>query len=153
MSYRIEDEPQPGAWTHLVVDPMWPLLAVMFGGAFVSWPWFAANGFAVGSPSRRRELALAIGGFVGSFVITMALVVLASGEVLGEVGIRYALISLTVWKLAVSYWLYLLQSRSFALYSHFGGTVRNGLLVVVVAAFTRGRVLEALPQLWALVLQ
>lgn len=152
MSYRIEDEPQPGAWTHLVVHPMWPLLAVMFGGAFVSWPWFAVNGFAVGSPTRRRELALAVGGFVGSLVITVAVLLLASKEILSAAGVRYAMISLTVWKLAVSYWLYVLQSRSFALYEHFGGTVRNGLAVVFIAAFARGRVLAAVPQLWAAVL-
>ncbi|MEM7352080.1 MAG: hypothetical protein AAF657_14870 [Acidobacteriota bacterium] len=152
MSYRIEDEPQPGAWTHLVVDPMWPLLAVMFGGAFISWPWFAINGFAVGSPTRRRELALAAGGFVGSFLIMIVILALAGQGVFGEVGVRYALISLTVWKLAMSYWLYVLQSRSFSLYEHFGGTVRNGLVVVFLAYFLRGRVAEAVPTLWAFVL-
>lgn len=152
MSYRIQDEPQPGAWTHLVVHPMWPLLAVMFGGAFVSWPWFAINGFAVGSPTRRRELALAAGGFVGALLITLGVVLLASQSILSDVGVRYALIGLTVWKLGVSYWLFVLQSRSFSLYEHFGGTVRNGLLVVLVAGLARSRVLEALPSLWVAVL-
>ena len=152
MSYRIEDEPQPGALSHLVVDPMWPLLAVMFGGSFVSWPWFAVNGFAVGSPTRRRELALSVGGFVGNFAITMAIVLLASFEVFGEAGIRYAMISLTVWKLGVSYWLYVLQSRSFSLYEHFGGRVRNGLVVVFIAFIARSRVLEAMPSLLRAVL-
>ena len=38
--YRIADEPRPGAMEHLAVDPLWPFLAIMFGGAWLSWPWF-----------------------------------------------------------------------------------------------------------------
>ena len=33
--YRIADEPRPGAMEHLAVDPLWPFLAIMFGGAWL----------------------------------------------------------------------------------------------------------------------
>jgi len=47
----------------------------------------------------------------------------------------------TLWKLGISYWLYELQSRSFGLYQYFGGVVRSGLAVVVLAAFAKSGVL------------
>lgn len=135
MSYRIRDEPRLGALSTVAVQPFWPLLGVMFGGAWLSWPWFALNGYAVGSPTRGRELALAVGGFVGSAAIIVGLAVLAQSGVIEGVGVRYALVALTVWKLVVSYVLYAWQSRSFHLYEHFGGEVRNGLPVVLLAGF------------------
>ena len=46
MSYRIGDEPQPGPLAQVAVNPVWPLLVVMFGGADLSWPWFALNSLA-----------------------------------------------------------------------------------------------------------
>jgi hypothetical protein len=135
MSYRIRDEPRPGALSAIAVQPFWPLLGVMFGGAWLSWPWFALNGYAVGSPTRGRELALALGGFAGSAAIIFGIASLAQAGVVEGVGIRYALVALTVWKLVVSYLLYAWQGRSFHLYEHFGGEVKNGLPVVVLAGF------------------
>jgi hypothetical protein len=63
-------------------------------------------------------------------------------------------IVLTVWKLVVSYLLYGLQSRSFHLYEHFGGTVRNGFALAMVAGFVlRNPILTAFPgDLWTLVM-
>jgi len=43
--YRIADEPRPGALSQLAVNPLWPLLAVMLGGTWIAWPWFALNTF------------------------------------------------------------------------------------------------------------
>lgn len=144
MSYHIRDEPRPGALSGVAVNPLWPLLAVMLGGTWLSWPWFALNGFAVGSPSRSRELGLAIGGFAGSYAIIIGVFVLNSMGVVEGVGVRYALLVLTVWKIAVSYVLFMLQGRSFHLYEYYGGKVRNGILVVFVALFVgRKTVLDA----------
>ena len=151
MSYRIEDEPRPGPLAHLVVNPLWPLFAVMFGGAGVSWPWFVFNGLAVGSPTRRREIVLAVGGFLGSFALILAIVALADAELLSRLGVRYAFLALTVWKLGVSYWLYTLQSRSFGLYEYFGGRARNGVLVVVIGFLVVRRLYAELPFLLMLV--
>ncbi|MEM9598229.1 MAG: hypothetical protein AAGD06_28455 [Acidobacteriota bacterium] len=151
--YRLLDEPQPGAMAQLVVDPLWPLLAVMFGGAWLSWPWFALNGFAVGSPTRRRELAWAVGGFAGSAALVLALGFLTGRGILAGVGIQYALVGLTVWKLLVSYRLYMLQARSFGLYRYFGGAVRNGLVVIFLAFFFGQRLLAGLPEILLIILR
>lgn len=153
MSYHIKDEPHPSTLSHLAVNPVWPLFGVMFGGALVSWTWFVVNAVAVGSPTRRREIAWAAGGFAGSFALILAIFILAGREVLDPVGVRYALLALTVWKLLVSYWLYVLQSRNFNLYEHFGGQVRNGVVVVIAAFFLVPRILGGLPTVWALLLR
>lgn len=153
MSYHIEDEPRPGPLGHLVVDPVWPLFGVMFGGAVLAWPWFVWNGFAVGSPTRFREAAVAAAGFAGTILLLVVLGVLASNEAISGLGVRYALIGVTVWKLGVSYWLHVIQSRSFHLYEHFGGTVKSGLGIVFVGALLVPRALAGLPDFWTLVLR
>ncbi len=153
MSYRIHDEPRPGTLSHLVVNPVWPLFAVMFAGAGLSWPWFVFNGLAVGSPTRRREILWAAGGFLGSFALVVTVFSLADSEVLSKLGVQYSLLGLTVWKLAVSYWLFVLQTRSFHLYEHFGGRVRNGVLVVVAGYLAAGQIYKNLPVLWLLLLR
>lgn len=153
MSYRIEDEPRPGALGHLVVHPVWPLFAVMFGGAVLSWPWFVLNGVAVGSPTRRTEVLWAAGGFAGSFAIALGLFSLAAAEVLSGLGLRYALVGVTVWKLLVSYWIFTVQGRSFHLHEHFGGQVKSGMIVVVAGYFLLRKLFAALPAFWILVLR
>ncbi len=153
MSYRIEDEPRPGALAYLVVNPVWPLFAIMFGGSVFSWPWFVLNGLAVGSPSRVREALWAAAGFVGNVVLIVGISVVASADLLGDLGVRYAFVAVTVWKLLVSYSLFVLQGRSFHLYEHFGGRARSGFLVVFLAFFVGQRLFSALPVFWTLVLR
>jgi len=154
MSYRIPDEPVSSGLSTMAVQPFWPLLAIMFGGAWLSWPWFAFNAFATGSPTRFRELALAIGGFAGSTAISVGLLTAVQRGALSESAVPYAVIVLTVWKLVVSYALYAWQGRSFHLYEHFGGTVRSGFALAMVAGFVlRNPILKAFPgDLWTLVM-
>jgi hypothetical protein len=151
-TYRIGDEPLPGPLQHLVVNPVWPLLAVMLGGVWLSWPWFVLNGFAVGSPTRRRELAVAVAGLAVSVLLVAIVVYLVGAGILGRADARYALVGVTAWKLAVCYWLYTLQTRSFGLYQYFGGKVRNGLWVVLAALFLAAAVLGRLPPFLQMVL-
>lgn len=133
--YRIADEPKPGALQHLVVDPLWPFLAIMFGGAWLSWPWFIFNGFAVGSPSRRRELAIALGGFVASAGALFVLFYAVGIGWLPTGGLPYGLLVVVVVKLAVTYWLHVLQASTFEIYTYYGGAVRSGVIVLVAAYF------------------
>lgn len=133
-TYRIADEPVPSARARAVVNPFWPLLSVMFAGAWLAWPWYVWNGYAIGSPTRRREAAIAALGFVGALALGVALLVLAEREVIGERAIPYAVLSLSAWKLGVTYWLHVVQMRTFHLYEHFAGRVRNGAVVVAVGA-------------------
>jgi hypothetical protein len=142
--YRILDEPRPGALARLAVNPLWPLLAVMFGGTWISWPWFVVNAFAVGSPTRWRETALAAAGFAGTAALFVGLVLLDARGVFGASGLAYAGVGLVVWKLAVSYWLYVLQGRTFALFEYFHGAARNGVLVVFAGYFLSRRLFDLL---------
>lgn len=152
-TYRLADEPSLQGLVRWAVDPLWPFFAIMFGGAFVSWPWFLVNAFAVGSPTRRREAITVAIGFLGSFV---ALAVLFKLDGLGLISARvvpYALLPILVWKLAITYWLYTLQARTFELFRHFGGSVRNGLPVLIAGFFLGPKLLRSLPIFWALWLQ
>jgi len=139
--YRIADEPVPGGLAHMAVRPVWPLFAMMFVGPWFSWPWFVLNGIAVGSPTRVRELIGAIVGFAGSFGIVYAIFHLVEAKVLTQAMLPYAGIVLIAWKISVSYWLYMVQARTFEIYEYFGGIVRSGLVVVFVVYFAEGRVL------------
>lgn len=150
--YRIADEPVPGGLAHIAVRPIWPLFAMMFVGPWFAWPWFVLNGFAVGSPTRLRELIGAIVGFAGSFGIVYAISHLVEGEVLTQTMLPYAGIVLIAWKISVSYWLYMLQERTFEIYEYFGGIVRNGLFILILVHFMGGRLVwnlfQAQPLLW-----
>ncbi|RKZ82611.1 MAG: hypothetical protein DRR19_20340 [Candidatus Parabeggiatoa sp. nov. 1] len=154
-TYRIEDEPQSSQFSHLVVNPFWPLLGLMFGGAWLAWPWFVVNGFAVGSPTRWRELGWVIGGFIGSTVLAVTIFVLYNNNVIhSDSSIQYAILVLLVWKITVSYTVFTLQARTFELYEYYGGIVRNGIWVLLLATFLgRKAVLTLLPfKLWILVM-
>ena len=147
--YRIPDEPRPGPLGHLVVDPMWPLFGVMFAGSWLCWPWYVFNGFAMGSPTRRRETLWAVAGFLGNLGFSLGLIFLAGLGVLPGPAVPYAVVGLTIWKLLVSYKLYLMQSQTFDLYEYFGGVARNGLILVILGAwFGRRLILERLPALF-----
>ena len=148
--YQILDEPHPGGMSQFAVQPFWPLIAVMFGGAWLSWPWFVFNSFAIGSPTRRREAVLAACGFVGSIMLILGLDTLIRREILPAAAGPYLFLVILVWKLGVSYWLYALQSRTFGLYEFYGGTVRNGLIVIVAAYFVRPLVLRPLFEAYSL---
>jgi hypothetical protein len=146
LSYRIADEPVPSRFSHLAVHPLWPLLAMMLAGAWLSWPWYAVNGFALGSPTRRRELVVALGGFLAVFATLWGLGTAIEMGWLGELSRRYAPIPLSVVKLGISYWLFVAQARSFQLYEHFGGVVRNGLLLTLAGTFLRPQIFQLLPE-------
>jgi len=133
--YRILDEPQPSTWNHLVVQPLWPLFGLMFGGAWLSFPWFAVNGFALGSQDKYKTLGLALTGFGGALLLSSAILYLNSAGVLPQAGIPYAYLAVVVWKLGIGYFMYFGQSRTFEIYQHFGGPSKNGILLVMAAAF------------------
>jgi len=142
-AYRIEDEPRPGALAHLVVNPFWPFLAWMLAGAWCAWPWSVLNGFAVGSPTRFRETAVALAGVVGTFAIALAgLAAFDAWDVEGSTPLRFLLLSVTLWQAGVCYALHVLQSRSFGLHEYYGGVVRNGLPILVVAFLADERVVQ-----------
>jgi hypothetical protein len=153
-TYRIQDEPSPSGLSHAVVNPMWPLLAAMLAGAWLALPWFALNSHALGSATRRREWVLAGVALPGTFLLLLGMALLRRQGVVPEGAMPYLAVGLSVWKLTVAYLLYTLQHRSFALHEYYGGTVRNGMFVLLAGSFFGRRAVgELLGQsLWALLL-
>jgi len=153
-TYRIQDEPSPSGLSHVVVNPVWPLLASMLAGAWLALPWFALNSFALGSATRRREWVLAAVTLPVAFLLLLGMGLLRAWEVVPPGAMPYLAVGLTVWKLTVAYQLFTLQQRSFALHEYYGGTVRNGMFVLLAGSFFgRTAVGELLGQgLWALLL-
>jgi hypothetical protein len=131
-AYKLPDEPSPGILQNLVVNPMWPLLAIMFVGAWLALPWFVFNAFAIGSPTRIKELLITVAGWLGIFLLAVAVVKCFEALALADSNLKYGFQLVVIAKLGVAYWLYFLQSRTFEIYEHFNGMVRNGLLPVIV---------------------
>jgi len=154
-TYHIEDEPQPSKLSHLVVNPFWPLLGMMLGGVWLGWLWFVINGFAVGSPTRWRELSWIMIGLLGSIGLAIIILVLDNqGFLQTRSSLQYAGLVLIVWKITISYIVFLLQQRTFELYEYYGGVVKNGIWVLILAVwFGRKAVLNLLPfDFWILVI-
>jgi hypothetical protein len=151
-TYRIADEPRPGMGAQLAVNPFWPFLATMFAGAWLAWPWFVFNSFAIGSATRTREVLLVVMGFLGIAGFTFVAVVAFNAGVWTRAEAGYVQTGLLVWKLGISYALHIHQNRSFELHEYFGGVSRNGLFLVVGGFFLRGYVFGRAPAWLALFL-
>jgi hypothetical protein len=143
--YRIADEPAPGGLAHLAVNPLWPFIAAMFGGIWLSWSWFLLNSIAVGSPTQRREWLWIGAGLVVSALLLSGLLYLIDVGVIAERHVKYAFLLLVALKLGVTYVLYTLQSHTIELYEYYGGQLKSGIYVVVAAYFVTPAVMAAMP--------
>lgn len=143
--YRIIDEPAPAALEQLIVNPVWPLLGSMFAGAWLAYPWFVLNGFALGGKRRFQDLGIALLGFGMSVLSLFVISVLASRLVLDERSLPYAQLLPIGVRLAIFYWLFMRQEQSFGLYTYFGGKSRNPMLVVVAGFFLGSKLLASAP--------
>jgi hypothetical protein len=124
--YRIADEPTPGALARLTVNPFWPMLATMLAGSWLGAPWFVFNAFALGSATRRRESAWAVGSVLVSAALAYG-VLFADAQRLAPLWtLRGGLVLVAAARLTGAYFAYLAQSASFELHRHFGGPVVNG---------------------------
>lgn len=141
-TYRIPDEPLPSAWSRQVVDPMWPLLAVMLAGNAIGLAWFVFNGIAMGNPERRREWLWAGISLLLALLLWLGLGYLLQQGVLDKRSVRYAALLPVVVKLAVAYRLYLGQTACHELWEHCGGQSRNGMIPLVLMTLL-------LPALWS----
>jgi hypothetical protein len=89
-----------------------------------------------------KEFAWAVAGFLG---IGAWVVVLGALLDLGIIGVEqgpWATIALVLWKLAISYRLYMLQASTFEIYAYFGGVVRNGAIAVFIGYLVWARFLS-----------
>ena len=142
--YRILDEPSPGPLSRFVVDPFWPLLSLMLGGAWIAWPWFAFNSFALGSATRLREMSLLAGAVATPVALVLSFNVAMQSGLLMDAAYPYARIALYVGKVIFAYLLFIHQARSLGLFEYFEGRPRNGILVVAGAMFLSSSVDELL---------
>jgi len=140
--YQIVDEPLPGSLGNVIVNPFWPLLGQMLGGAWLSWPWFFFNSYALGSATRKRETKLLAIAFVGTIVLSFAVAATApSGQAFRPFG--YALLGLRTFKLVMAYMLFVEQRKSFQIYETFGGTGRNAGAIVAAGYMLRQVIFSA----------
>lgn len=152
-AYQIADEPAPSPLARFAVNPLFPLLAVMLGGVWAAWPWFAFNAIAVGSPTRRAELAWLAGGFAALLVLVFFIAAAVGAGWIDESMVPYTLVGITVAKLAIVYAVYVLQARTIELYEYYGGVLKNGLWVLLACLFVGDRALESLPPILRVVLE
>jgi hypothetical protein len=142
MSYQIADEPLETSLRAYVVRPSVPLLAMMTAGAWMSWPWFAFNAIAMGSPTRRKEVALCAAAFVGAGVFAAIVIALArAGVIPAGAPVRLAILAVVTFKLAITYYIALVQERTFHVYEYYGGAVRTAGAVLAAGYWLRGLVI------------
>jgi hypothetical protein len=134
-NYTIIDEPRPGTLQRLVVDPMWPLLAVMIAGSLPGFAWLTFNAVAVGSPTRVREIGLCIAGVLGSALLLVALGGVAVATEVPRTAYPYLPLVAVGWKLVCAYAASAQQQGAVELFEYFGGHKRNGLPALLVLAF------------------
>lgn len=142
MTYQIADEPTDSSLRDYVVRPHVPLLAAILCGAWLAWPWFAFNAYAMGSPTRRKELALVAGAFAATFALAVGMLVLFHyGLLPSGVPTRLALLAITTFKMGVSYYLSTVQDRTFHVYEYYGGEVRDARRIISAGWFASGLVI------------
>ena len=154
--YALVDEPRPGPLAGYAVRPFWILIGLMLGGAWLAFPWFVFNAHAVGSPSKNREIGLAVAYFgVATFAAMVAVL-------LGEAGlpawvVRYLLLGVVVIKAGAALGVATLQSRTVDLFEDVGGVVGHPIAVLAGGWLLRGLILprptDAVRQVLLAVLQ
>jgi hypothetical protein len=144
-SYQIADEPAPSTLARFAVNPLYPMLAAMLAGVWFAWPWFAFNSFAIGSPTRRAELAWLVVGLIVPPAIGSALILARGAELLPASAGPYIGLAVIVAKLVVVYAVFLLQSRTIEIYEYYGGKLVNGIWPLLAAFYVGDRLLQGLP--------
>jgi hypothetical protein len=142
-TYQIIDEPQTSRLSKATVDPMWPLLGFMLGGALFSWIWSAINSLALNSPNRKKELfvvSLALVTFISMYFSLTKL--LANGYLEG-INVQYIKMAIISVELVFCYKLFLMQKSSFDIYEYFNGKVASPIIGLLLALFF-GKKVEAL---------
>jgi hypothetical protein len=118
MAYQIKDEPTRTSNT-LVINPFWALLGMMLGGAWLGAVLFGLNAVFLRGATWRRELILIVAMILGAGLIAVLLSKASAAGLISEDAMKYALLSVTIWKLAIAYWIFFLQQTSHSLYEYF----------------------------------
>ena len=153
MTYQIADEPIETSLRSYVVRPSMPLLAIMFAGAWLAWPWFAFNAIAMGSPTRRKEIALCAAAFAGTAALGAIVIALFDAGILPEgAPVRLAVLGVVTFKLSITYYISAVQSRTFHVYEYYGGPVGKASRVIGAAYLLSGLVIRLIDHpLWVII--
>jgi hypothetical protein len=153
MSYQISDEPIETPWRAYVVNPGAPLLAEMLCGSWLSLPWFAFNAWAMGSPTKRKEIALCLASLAGTIVMGMIWVWLVRSKTIeNRTIIQLLLLVIVTWKLGMAYVIDIVQSRTFHVYEYYGGPVRSSTYVIATGFILRDFVIGLFDDpLWVII--
>jgi hypothetical protein len=144
-AYTIADEPAPSTLARYAVNPLYPMLAFMFAGVWFAWPWFAFNSFAIGSPTKRAELAWLAAGLIVPSAVGWALLYARAADALPAASAPYIGLVIVVLKIVVVYAVFLLQSRTIEIYEYYGGKLVNGVWPLIAAFYFGHRLIEELP--------
>jgi hypothetical protein len=133
--YRIPDEPRPGALERVIVNPLWPLLALMLVGPWLGLPWLVFNSVALGSPSLRGDIAAAMAAIFGTLLFGWILMQPGVAQSIPRESIKYWLLIVVSLHLGFGYLIYLRQQSAYSIFEYYGGKPAMGYLAVVVAMF------------------
>jgi hypothetical protein len=150
--YQIADEPAPSTLARYAVNPLYPMLAAMLAGGWLAWPWFAFNSFAIGSPTRRAELAWIVAGLIVPPAVGAALIVALDSGLLPAAAGPYGGLLVIVTKLIVVYAVFLLQSRTIEVYEYYGGKLVSGIWPLIAGFYIGDRLIADLPVVLRLML-
>jgi hypothetical protein len=139
MTYQIADEPAPSEGrANFVFRPNAPLLADMLCGSWLSFPWFAINALALGSPTAKREVKLCLFAMAGIVALAFGIYGLVHvGVIESRLSLRLALLGLDGFKLGCAYLIARIQLRTFEVYTYYGGAVQKTMAVIMVGRFLR----------------
>jgi hypothetical protein len=132
-NYRIVDEPAPGLLSRFVVDPFWPLLATMMASSLLGYAWLIFNSFALGSPTRGREIAYCVGGVIGAVAVLVGGGMAFENGWITEAQVRYLALPVIACKLLAAYLVCFSQQRALELFEYFGGEKQNGIAGLIVS--------------------
>ena len=132
--YLIADEPRPSALSQHVVNPQWPMLAQMLAGSWLALPWFIFNSFAIGSPSRNKDIALALTSVLGSVLLLFALEYLVGNNTITGVWVSLSFLTVIILRLYIAYRLFFSQSTVFELWQYYGGVEKNGMIFLILGS-------------------
>ncbi len=142
--YSIIDEPRPGPFARVVVNPLWPLVATMLAGPLYGWGWALFNGFALGSASRWRELTFVGLGVLATVGALLLLGTLKEAGTLTDGAMPYVRVALKALWLTVAYAIYQRQADSFEIHETYGGTSANGPLGLLLVGLVLPRLLSGI---------
>jgi hypothetical protein len=96
----------------------------------------------MGSPTRRKEIALCVLTIVVTVVLGATVLALREhGVIESRTLLRFAILGIVTWKLAMAYAIYTLQARTFHVYEYYGGPVRSATYVLSTGWLLRDVVL------------